>query len=388
MRATYTVGEILRNNRPFFQDSGVFNSFQIKHLSAISKCRTVELGGHIHACPACSFYKISYNSCGNRHCPTCGSLKREEWIVRQEEKLLNVPYFHVVFTLPHQLNSLCLQHPRLMYGLLFRTSWQTIQAFAADPKYLGAKTGMTAVLHTWGQNLSLHPHLHCIVPGGGLTRNGEWKTTRSNGKYLFPKKALQKVFKGKFMSELKQLAASGMIEFPINLKETLYRKKWVVYAKRPFAKPENVIEYLGRYTHKTAISNFRILGIENGTVTFSYKDYKAGGEKKIMSLTSQEFIRRFALHILPHGFGRMRHYGILSSRGQVTQIPVVQQIMGINKAKLTKVQLRDKAIDRLQSDRKCPCCQQEELSNLFSFPRGEPPEESYILMQVLRMQPA
>jgi predicted nucleic acid-binding Zn ribbon protein len=238
MRWQFSLNQILRNHWTTITTSGIFNSFQIKHLSAISKCRTAALGGHIDACNACGFYKISFNSCGNRHCPTCGALKREHWIVRQEEKLLNVPYFHVVFTIPHQLNGLCLQHPRLLYGLLFKTAWQTIQAFANDPKYLGAKTGMTSVLHTWGQNLSLHPHLHCIVPGGGITPNGKWKTTPSKGKYLFPKNALRKVFRAKFMAALKDLAAKNAIELPYELKEKLYRKKWVVYAKDLLPNPK------------------------------------------------------------------------------------------------------------------------------------------------------
>ena len=385
MRWQHSINQMLLNHWPYIATSGVFNTFKIKHLSAISKCRTAALGGHIDACDGCGFYKISFNSCGNRHCPTCGALKREEWIVRQEEKLLNVPYFHVVFTIPHELNELCLQHPRLLYGLLFKTAWQTIQAFAKDPKYLGAKTGMTAVLHTWGQNLSLHPHLHCIVPGGGLTPAGKWKTTRTDGKYLFPKNALRKVFRAKFMSALKDLAATNTIELPYKLKEKLYRKKWVVYAKRPFAKPENVIEYLGRYTHKTAISNYRLKQVDDHTVKFSYKDYKTGGTVKEMTLAVLEFIRRFALHVLPHGFGRMRHFGILSSRGQVTQIPIIQADMGITKPKLTKDQLRQKALGRLKINATCPCCKQEKLQRILPFPRGEPPDENYILKQVLRM---
>jgi len=385
MRWQNSVGQILRTNWDKITSSELFNTFKIKHLSAISKCRTAALGGHVDACQACGFFKISYNSCGNRHCPTCGALKREEWIARQEEKLLEVPYFHVVFTLPHELNELSLQHPRLLYGLLFKTAWQTIRAFAKDPKYLGAKTGMTAVLHTWGQNLSLHPHLHCIVPGGGLTKAGKWKTTRTNGKYLFPKNALRKVFRGKFMAALKDLATKEAIELPYELKEKLYRKKWVVYAKRPFAKPENVLEYLGRYTHKTAISNYRLKEVGDHIVKFSYKDYKTGGTSKEMTLPVLEFIRRFALHILPHGFGRMRHFGILSSRGQVTQIPLIQANMGISKSKLTKEQLRHKAINRLKADSLCPCCKKVKLQRILPFPRGEPPDDNYISKQVLRM---
>lgn len=177
MRWQYSVNRVVRDNWENIKKQKWANTFKLKHLHAIKLCRTKDLGGHIDACVKCAFYKISYNSCGNRHCPTCGALRREEWIARQEEKLLDVPYFHLVLTLPHDLNGLCLQHPRIMYGLLFRTAWQTVKAFAADPKYLGAKTGMTAVLHTWGQNLSLHPHVHCIVPGGGLTKDGKWRAT-------------------------------------------------------------------------------------------------------------------------------------------------------------------------------------------------------------------
>ncbi|RMG87071.1 MAG: IS91 family transposase [Bacteroidetes bacterium] len=336
----YSVNQIIRDNWEDIKTQKWANAFKIKHLYALKICRTKDLGGHIDGCEKCAFYKIAYNSCGNRHCPTCGALKREKWIARQEEKLLKVPCFHLVFTLPHELNELCLQHPRVMYSLLFRTAWLTVQAFAKDEKFLGAKTGMTAVLHTWGQQLSLHPHVHCIVPGGGLTADKKWKTTRNNGKYLFPKAAMRKVFKGKFMAALKGLATSKTIDLPNDLREKLYRKKWVVYAKRPFAKPGNslprphgVIEYLGRYTHKSAISNYRIEQVKNGEVTFKYKVYKKGGKVESMSLPTMEFIRRFALHILPHGFARMRHYGILSSRGQSTQLPVIQANMNIIRVK-------------------------------------------------------
>ncbi|MGK0366159.1 MAG: hypothetical protein ACI85O_003232 [Saprospiraceae bacterium] len=385
MRWQYSVGEIIRINWDYVQHSKVFNSFKIKHLSALKKCRTAKLGGHVDAFEDCGFHKISYNSCGNRHCPTCGSLKREEWILKQEEKLLNVPYSHVVFTLPHELNDLCLQHPRLLYGLFFRVAWQTIKAFSADPKYLGAKTGMTAVLHTWGQNLSLHPHLHCIVPDGGLTAAGKWKTTRLKGKYLYPKNALRQVFKGKFMSELKALATSGEIDFSPSLHEKLYSKKWVVYAKRPFARPQDVLEYLGRYTHKTAISNYRIKEVTTEIVRFSYKDYKTGGTAKETSLMVQEFIRRFALHILPHGFAWMRHYGILSSRGQSIYLPNIQSNMNIKRRLRTKENLRLAALSRLKTDNKCPCCGYKSLRRILAFPRGEPPNERYIEHHVLNM---
>lgn len=385
MQWQFSVNQIIRDNWGDIKTKKWANSFKIKHLSAIKLCRTKDLGGHIDACEKCAFYKISYNSCGNRHCPTCGALKREEWIARQEQKLLNVPYFHLVFTLPHDLNGLCLAHPRVMYSLLFRTAWQTVKDFAADPKYLGAKTGMTAVLHTWGQNLSLHPHVHCIVPGGGLTKDGKWKTTRSDGKYLFPKNAMRIVFRGKFMAALKELAKSNTIVLPDDLKEKLYRKKWVVFAKRPFAKPENVIEYLGRYTHKSAISNYRIEKVENGEVTFKYKVYKKGGIIESMALKTMEFIRRFALHILPHGFARMRHYGLLSSKGQTIYLPVIQSSMNINRPKKSKSEIREQALKRLKTDKVCPCCGHKNLRQIIPFPRGEPPDDIYILNIVLKL---
>ena len=385
MRWQFSVNDIIRKQWNYISASGKFNAFKIKHLAAISKCRTPDLGGHIDACSDCGFYTYSYNSCGNRHCPTCGSLKRETWILKQEEKLLKVPYFHVVFTIPNQLNCLCLQHPRLIYGILFKTSWQTLQAFASDPKFLGAKSGMTAVLHTWGQNLSLHPHLHCIVPGGGLTKSGKWITTRSKGKYLYPKKALQKVFKGKFMAALKELTDSNTIVLSNKVRETCYHKKWVVYAKRPFAKPQDVIEYLGRYTHKTAISNYRLKAVSENLITFSYKDYKNGGIKKLMTLQPAEFVRRFALHILPHGFARMRHFGLLSSRGKTTYLPIIQRDMNIFPQKRNKEDLRQAALNRLKRNGNCPCCSNKKMVKICHFPRGEPPDETEVLRVVLKL---
>ena len=385
MRWQFSVNEIIRQQWNYITGSGKFNTFKIKHLSAISQCRTAALGGHVDACSDCGFYKYSYNSCGNRHCPTCGSLKRETWILKQEEKLLKVPYFHVVFTIPHELNRLCLQHPRLIYGLLFRTSCQTLQAFADDPTFLGAKSGMTAVLHTWGQNLSLHPHLHCIVPGGGLTKSGKWITTRSKGKYLYPKKALRQVFRGKFMAALKELAASNTILLSHKVREICYRKKWVVYAKRPFARPQDVIEYLGRYTHKTAISNYRLKAVSNDLITFSYKDYKNGGIKKVMKLHPTEFVRRFALHILPHGFARIRHFGLLSSRGKSTYLPDIQLSMNIFPYKLYKKELRQAALNRLKRNNNCPCCGSKKMVEICHFPRGEPPDEVHVIRTVLKL---
>lgn len=275
-------------------------------------------------CQDCSHIQYKYHSCRNRHCPSCQGGKREEWIVRQQQYLLDVPYFHVVFTLPSELRPLCMHKPRLLYNLLFRASWETIATLSKDKKHLGAQSGMTAVLHTWSQNLTLHPHLHCIVPGGGVTKAGNWKSTKSKGKFLFPKEILRPIFRGIFMKELKNLARQGAINLPRALREQLYNKRWVVYAKRPFSKPAHVIEYLGRYTHKVAISNYRILKVTGTHVTFKWKDYRHGSTKKEMTLPITEFIRRFALHILPHRFVRIRHYGILSNHGRSKVIPKIQ----------------------------------------------------------------
>ena len=240
--------------------------------------------------------------------------------MEREAELLEVPYFHMVFTLPHEFNILAIQFPKAFYNALFKAAWQTIQTFAADPKYLGAKTSVTAVLHTWGQNLSLHPHLHCIVPGGGINTKGEWvflkkyRKSKRKEKYLFPKKAISIVYRAKFMAALREEVA-----IPQNIAAAVMRKDWVVYAKRPFSSPKTVMEYLGRYTHKIAISNHRILDISNGKVTFKYNDYKTKANKT-MVLNATEFIRRFSLHVLPKGFRKIRHYGMLASRNKATDL--------------------------------------------------------------------
>lgn len=324
MRWQHTVGEILSTNQNVIETLNL-NGHQRKHLSQLTRCHTEASGGIRIDCVPCGHTHYIYHSCRNRHCPSCQGSKREQWIARQQQYLLNIPYFHVVFTIPHSLNHLCLLSPKIMYNLLFEASWATIQTFANDKKYLNAKSGMTAVLHTWSQNIGLHPHLHCIVPGGGITSSGKWKRTRTKGKYLFPGKALKKVYKGIFLKKLKGLASTGVIPLSYNLKEQLYNANWVVYAKRPFGTPHHVIEYLGRYTHKIAISNYRISEVNRKTILFKYKDYRHGAKQKIMSLTIKEFIRRFSMHILPHRFVRIRHYGILSFRARHELIPKLQQ---------------------------------------------------------------
>src|SRR5680860_179839 len=286
--------------------------------------------------------------------------KREAWIRAREEELLKVPYFHVVFTLPSELNRLCLYEPKLVYGLLFKIAWQVIKGFSSNPKFLGANPGMIAILHTWGQNLSLHPHLHCIVPGGGITQSGTWKPARNKGKYLFPVKAMSKVFRARFVAALRKELQPQKRDFY----ESLFKQNWVVYYKRPFLGPPQVVEYLGRYTHKIAISNHRIKNLQDNAVTFSVKDYRHGGKKSILQLPDAEFIRRFALHILPKAFVRIRHYGILSSYHKRRSLPELQEILG-------KVNLPERP--PLQH-RVCPICKKGQLETIVLFGIRGPPE--------------
>jgi hypothetical protein len=289
-----------------------------KVIRAIVNCRTAVLGGHLQGCSDCGNRQIAYNSCRNRHCPKCQVQQREKWIRARTEQVLPVPYFHVVFTIPSELNQLCLAYPKQLYNILFSASWKTLTVFSNDPGHLGARSGMTSILHTWGQNLSLHPHVHCLVPSGGIDRQGKWKEGRGKGKYLFPVKAMGQVFRGVFLKQLKLLKNKVEIDYADlqGLVDSLFKKQWVVYAKRPFAGAASVIEYLGRYSHKVAISNHRIKAIEDKKVYFDYKNYRTG-QSSVMHLGTQEFIRRFAQHILSKGFVRIRHFGICAARRKV-----------------------------------------------------------------------
>lgn len=273
----------------------------------------------MQACRDCGSQSISYNSCRNRHCPKCQQTNKERWILDRESELLPVPYYHIVFTLPHCFNELLPKYDKEVYGTLFKAAWQTIQDFAADPKYLGAKTGMVAILHTWGQQMWLHPHLHCIVPGGGITQNNKWKPCRHGNKYLFPKRALSTVFRAKFMALIRK-----ELKIPQSIAKQAFEKKWVMYAKRPFASPKTVVEYLGRYTHKVAISNHRLTAVNKSTVSFNYKDYRDASKQKVFALTGTEFLRRFTAHILPSGFIRIRHYGFLASKNKAKELNIAK----------------------------------------------------------------
>jgi hypothetical protein len=355
-RSRNEIADVLRKVGPKIESYGL-NTWQLRTLYAIKKCRTAELGGHIDACDECGNISISYNSCRNRHCPKCQGNKREDWIQARETELLPVPYFHVVFTLPDSINSLAMHQPKLVYDALFEATWETLKNFG---KAKEIQMGMIAVLHTWGQQLSLHPHLHCIVPGGGINREGQWKNSRTDGKFLFPVKALSKVFRAKYCAKLK---AKSPILYE-QIRQDLWKKPWVVFAKKPFGNTKSVVEYLGRYTHKIAISNQRITRIDNENVTFDYKDYRVAGVKKQMTLTHQEFIRRFALHILPKRFVKIRHYGFLSSTWKREKLKLLQENL--------QVKVMEKR-EKKPFSPKCPCCKTGNLHRIAVFDQRGPP---------------
>jgi hypothetical protein len=339
-RPPYEVADVIREyGKQFVQTHGrLLDLIHLRVLHAIENCRTAVLGGHIEGCDQCPHRVISYNSCLNRHCPKCQGPAREKWLANRTADLLPVPYFHVVFTLPQLLAPLALQNKRVVYGILFRAASETLLQVAANPKHLGAETGFLAVLHTWGQNLQHHPHLHCVVPGGGLSPDHtEWISARSH--FLLPVKVLSRVFRGKFLALLQTAFRKGRLQFHGRL-AALQRKavfqsllgrayncEWVVYTKPPFGGPEQVLRYLSRYTHRVAISNHRIVKVADGNVTFLWRDYAHGNKKKKMTLPACEFLRRFLLHVLPQGFVRIRHFGFLANRHRKTLLELCRRLL-------------------------------------------------------------
>lgn len=311
---------------------------QLKVLQAIRDCRTAALGGHLDRCSRCGHQAISYNSCRNRHCPKCQTSAREQWLAKRSEDLLPVPYFHLVFTLPHELSALALQNKKALYGLLFRASAETLLEIGADPKHLGADLGFLSVLHTWGQNLQHHPHIHCVIPAGGLAPDAS-RWVRSSAAFFLPVRVLSTVFRGKFVDGLKRLFRRGKLGLHGSLRNLaeprlfraflrqLFRHKWIVYAKRPFGGPEHVLQYLARYTHRVAISNHRLIAFENGNVTFRWKDYAHGNKRRKMTVTADEFLRRFLLHVLPRGFVRIRSFGFLANRKRAVMLPICRRLL-------------------------------------------------------------
>jgi len=308
---------------------------QRRVVAALTSCRTAALGGHVRECDrGCGYTEISYNSCRDRHCPKCQGLERVRWQEARAEDLLPVPYFHLVFTVPDSLHDVFLAHPRVTCGLLFAAVEKTVREVAANPRNLGAQIGMTAVLHTWTQTLLYHPHLHCIVPGGGLDLSGSrWVPAREN--FFLAVRILSTVFRGKLLGALESAVASGRIASSVGgtdvsrLLRKAARHKWVVYCKRPFAGPEQVLAYLGRYTHRIAISNERIVAMDGDAVTFSYKDRADGDRRKVMTLPAETFLRRFLLHVLPRGLVRIRHYGLLANSVRRQRIALCRSLLGV-----------------------------------------------------------
>jgi hypothetical protein len=321
------LGEILRRHGERIVASHPVSPIQHKVLRALSQCRTTALGGHLEACDRCGHRRAVYHSCRNRHCPKCQALAQADWLEARRADLLPVDYFHVVFTLPHEIGPLALYRPRVIYDLLFRAATDTLATFARDPGYFstdsGGTLGITAILHTWGQNLSLHPHLHCVVTGGALSLDEQRFITPRHKGFLFPVRALAQVFRAKFLDGLRQAFARGKLGEDTSvpaLCAALRSIAWVVYAKPPFAGPESVLAYLGAYTHRIAISNHRILSLEQRRVAFRYRDYADGRKQKVLRLDVDEFIRRFLLHVLPKSFVRIRHYGLLANRSRRQRI--------------------------------------------------------------------
>lgn len=350
-RPTLEVADILRahGNRFLERYRSSFDFQQLKAFRAIQRCRTAALGGHRDACPSCGYQAISYNSCRNRHCPKCQAQARERWLAAREAELLDTGYFHVVFTVPHELNVLALENPRLFYDLLFTATAQTLLQIASDPKHLGAEIGVIAILHTWGQNLLLHPHIHCVIPAGGLSPDHRrWVGPRYP--FFLPVRVLSRVFRGKFLAGLKRLHRSKKLQCagpsaPLadprqfaKLLRRLHRHDWVVYTKPAFGGPMQVLRYLGRYTHRVAISNHRLLAFDQERVTFRWKDYARGGKQGQMTLTATEFLRRFFLHVLPKSFVRIRHFGFLANRFRTSRLTLGRQLLAFSSS--TKLQVR------------------------------------------------
>lgn len=339
-----------------------------KVMNAIESCRTSALGGHVEKCDSCEYIRVFYNSCRNRHCPKCQGLAKEKWLLARERDLLPVSYYHIVFTIPSELNPVALRNKKEVYNLLFKASSESLVELGNDRKYLGAEIGFISILHTWGQNLMEHPHIHIIIPAGGLSFDQQ-RWIHSRKKFLLPIKVISRLFRGKFMAYYKKACSNGKIKFEGQIEalsqnsnhqahiDSLYEKNWVVYTKEPFNNPISVIQYLGRYTHRVAISNQRIIGIKDGKVSFRWKDYTDKNKNKVMVLAGEEFIRRFLLHVLPKQFMKIRHYGILSNRSRKNKLKKCQEILNVKQEPVVKISwqellLKLKGIDVTV----CPSC--------------------------------
>ena len=374
MRVSLEVADIFRLYGSAYRESRG-QQMPVRHLRAmraIEICRTAELGGHVDECDHCGLLRVSYNSCRNRHCPKCQCLDKERWVDARKEELLPIGYFHPVFTLPEGLRPLALRNQAVVYSILFKAAPETLKGLTEDPKYLGAEVGFIAVLHTWTQTLMDHPHLHCIVTGGGLSPDGK-RWIPCKGDFFLPLKVLSRLFRGKFLAHLKKAYEKGKLVFPgkiAPLKEkaafnrllkALYKQEWVVYCKPPFGSAEMVMDYLGRYTHRVAISNERLVKLENDRVTFRYRDRNDNDTVKLMTLHASEFIRRFLLHVLPDGFVKIRHYGILSNRNRKSKLARCMRLLRVRYPDHNREKPREPWEDLLEritgvDPRICPYC--------------------------------
>lgn len=392
------IADIFRKHGEAFRQNHRLSSQQERVMWDIETCRTAAQGGHLAMCDACGAMTFQFHSCRDRHCPKCQTLPKERWLQARQTELLPVEYFHCVFTLPHELNPLAQGNPRLIYNLLFQAASETLQSFGRNPRWLGGEIGITMVLHTWGQSLGQHIHVHCVVPGGALAPDDQHWISAKKG-FLFPTRALSRMFRGKYLDYLERAYHRREIRFAGSVKAliepvafkcfmaNLTGHDWVVYAKPPFAGPEQVLEYLGRYTHRVAISNERLVSLQNGQVRFRWKDYAHGNKRKVMTLDAEEFIRRFLLHVLPGGFMKIRHFGVLANRCRKQKLAACRAALQLlppepGEPESTKeLMFRLTGIDIFQ----CPHCQQGQLRMIVTFaphhralrlPGPSPPRQS------------
>jgi hypothetical protein len=371
-RPALEVADIFRDHGAAWRsaNAGHVSLDQLKVMTAIERCRTAALGGHVERCENCSHTAISYNSCRNRHCPKCQGAAAKEWLAEREAELLPVPYFHVVFSLPGQIADIAYQNKAAIYDLLFKASSETMLTIAADPKHLGARIGILSVLHTWGSALTHHPHVHMIVPGGGFSLDGNrWVACRAN--FFLSVRVLSRLFRRLLLEKLAAAHAAGELQFFGNHAELanakafadylapLRNSKWVVYSKRPFGGPEEVLRYLARYTHRVAISNRRLIACDEKGVTFKWKDYRVEGPDryKVMTLATHEFIRRFLMHVLPAGFHRIRYYGLLASGKRADNIARARELLTLSILPVDAIKAASTNADQPQTpEHRCPCC--------------------------------
>ena len=387
--ARFEISQIIQRFLPEVESKGCLSGYQRSILKLISQCKTATLGGHKERCNHCHYTRIHYNSCGNRHCPSCKAVNKHKWLHDRKHDRLPVKYFHGVFTVPSELYKYFRYNKKRLYNLLFRSVRETLLAFGYDPKQgIGGKIGAICILHTWTQLMTYHPHVHCIIPAGGLTKNGHWKHAKSNGSFLFPVRALSRLFRGKLLAGIHEEFQSGHLNMSTDMlqsyrivKDKLYKKEWVVYAKETFRGPQQVFEYLARYTHKICISNYRILKVDNKNVTFRYLDRKMD-QSKIKTVQGSEFIKRFAEHILPKGFVRIRHIGLLSSRVKKMDLHSARKsLKATQPPQKIKVDTREFILMTKGKDiRRCPRCSKGEMiiiDVILPTIRGSPGSKSF-----------